>query len=260
MPPKREDFLAARLAAHNCAVMSGWLLGIMSLGSDAPNPQVDALQDLVYPPPSGQLSGTDGDRDRVCKAVADLCRTLGAGQGKILPVEQSLILVAAAPVSAGGMTRATAHRLAWDHSLRLWLEIRDSLRLWFAFRGPGSASSLPGEGFRIGEEAVRENLGSIRGKLRARPLFDARRVIEAITIESAKAMAAGGHDAETDFIICSQRELAKALGRANTAKLIPHLERDGILERGPMAGRKYRIRFLDRRQHEEVRRLLLGLE
>ena len=120
-------------------------------------------------------------------AVNALCDALASGWGVISKVEDDLIRVAACPATAGGMTRPSAHRLAWDFARHLWASIRHvDPRLDPQFE---KAKVDPSQ-FDLDEGLIRANLDAVLKTLAGRPLFDAGRAQALIKHESVRAINA----------------------------------------------------------------------
>src|SRR5215210_435218 len=108
--------MAARKAAYNCAMMAGDVIREAIAPSGIP-PAVEKLLEPLRVE-QGEEAGPPRDptADGLCWAIDRLCNLLEDGWEKIPPVEEYLLLVASGPASEGGMTRSTAHRLAWDYA------------------------------------------------------------------------------------------------------------------------------------------------
>ena len=187
--PNRDDFAAARKAAIDCATASGWLLRVAA-GLPEPAPamkrETESLLDKHRWWDSPPIELPDPTPILLVVAIKGLCEALASGWGVMSKVQNELILVAPGPATSGGMTRSTAHRLAWDFAHHLWLSIRNlDPRLDTQFyQRPIDPSR-----FDLDEDALRECTPAILAKLAGRPSFDAGRVKALIEHESSRAMA-----------------------------------------------------------------------
>jgi hypothetical protein len=184
----RDEFEAARKAAMNCATASGWPLQIAA-GKAELSPEVkrevDRLLGAERSDDDPPLASPAMTPIALPGAVSVLCNALASGWGVISKVEDDLIRVAAGPASAGGMTRPSAHRLAWDFARRLWMSIRQvGPRLDPQF----DAVNVDPSQFDLDEGLIRANHDAVITTLAGRPLFDADRVKALIIHESVRAI------------------------------------------------------------------------
>jgi hypothetical protein len=100
---------------------------------------------------------------RLSRAILTLIDTLNWGWGAIPEVEEVLILVSSGPLSAGGLTCASACGLAWELAVSLWRTIRRvdaRLDPRFSIREPGAPEKSSGLRYRyrhrIDEDGLRE--------------------------------------------------------------------------------------------------------
>ena len=184
----REELDAARAAALACASAVGWLIQIAN-GKAELSPAVKRdLEQLLAnerwnsDQPLEQMSFTPF---LLRAAVRELCDALTSAWGVISKVEKDLTRAALGPVTSGGMTKSSAHQLAWAVARHLWALIRMlDVNMAPELKEPVVDASR----FHLDDELVRTNLDNIIMILVGHPPFDAGRVRALIEHESVRAI------------------------------------------------------------------------
>ena len=187
--PSRDDLLAARKAAIDCANASGSLLWFAAGGgrlTPVQEQQIGSLLDQERWESGPRIAHLDSRPFYLPVFLCGLCEALASGWGVISKVEDDLIREAPAPATAGGMTRPSAHRLAWDFARHLWVSIRDlDFRLDPQWECLGTIAVRR---FDLDLALAKEHLPDIVAELATKPRFDFPHVIALIKQESVRAI------------------------------------------------------------------------
>jgi hypothetical protein len=164
--PSRRDFDEARNAARSCLMASSYLLAIAR----------QAVPDTTK-------------AARIAEWLDHLARVLNGAQAAVCRVGDELTAAALATgvVRAGGMVRASAHRLAVDMAEELAMAI-SSIAPGLVPRGLSLLDPLP-QPLAVPAELVRQHLPAIVASLAHPPEFHAPYVLALVEQERMRAIA-----------------------------------------------------------------------
>jgi hypothetical protein len=230
--PSKDELEAAYVAALGCASSIGNLLWCASGGYKLSPAAETAVNELlagnvtpaeplrppccpVYSPlaisvPREPAVSPDEaiEQSLIESGIQHLCDSLNNARGKISPVEVSLERVSLGPCETGAMVRSTAHRLAYDLAHQLWLVLRNAVPM---FQLREMALERKSWDFVLDGDIIRDNVHTIRSRLRSFPRVDVAELKSIVGLEHAHALdrLQGGkavdHEPEPRLVVSRER-------------------------------------------------------